>query len=488
MSDMKLVIKNFSKAKVLLIGDIMLDRYIYGDVSRISPEAPIPVLKIEKEDEILGGAGNVLANLSALGCKTAILGTMGKDATADKIASLIKLLPKTKNTLLRDKDRPTTEKSRFIAQNQQILRVDNEMPESIDKAIENKIFSKAEKLISDYDIMVLSDYGKGVLTKSLTQKLIRLANKKNKPVLVDPKSNDFSKYRNASFITPNRKELSEATDGAQTKTDKDIEKAAKKIIQDHKIRSVIATRSEDGLSIISHSKKPSHFRTDTIEVYDVSGAGDTVVAVLAASIATKMNTDQMGEIANIAGSIVVSKIGTAVVSSEELLSRFDHEDENSRLKSWEEARDQIKKWQAKGLKVGFTNGCFDILHHGHVTYLNDARKRCDRLVLGLNHDASVKILKGPTRPINDQNARASVMSGLSSIDMVVHFGAKKKGDDNTPSPLLDFIRPDLLMKGGDYKIGDLPEAKVVIRYGGSVEIMPLYKGYSTTNIIEKAQK
>ncbi|MEM8833395.1 MAG: D-glycero-beta-D-manno-heptose 1-phosphate adenylyltransferase, partial [Pseudomonadota bacterium] len=334
--------------------------------------------------------------------------------------------------------------------------------------------------------LVLSDYGKGLLTPHLIKRLIAIAKKHKVPSLVDPKHKDFTVYKGATFITPNKKELQEAAENMSVSTDADVENAAKFLIKKYGIENVIATRSEDGMSFIPKRGEALHSRTQTIAVYDVSGAGDTVVAVLAASIGAKGGIDNVLSLANKAGAIVVSKPGTAVVTQEELKENLSVSTQDKKLKPKEDAREQILKWQAEGLKVGFTNGCFDILHHGHVTYLEDAKKKCDRLVVGLNHDQSVRILKGPTRPVNDQEARASVLSALSSVDAVVFFGATKESQDNTPCDIIDFLKPDILMKGGDYTVDDLPEAKVVQSYGGQVEIMPLYEGYSTTNIINKA--
>jgi D-beta-D-heptose 7-phosphate kinase/D-beta-D-heptose 1-phosphate adenosyltransferase len=491
MNKINNLINMFDQAKILLVGDIMLDRFIYGAVSRISPEAPIPVVKANKEKKMLGGAGNVLANLSALGCKTDIISLIGDDAQGQEVMQYVSGCGASIHHLIEDPSRPTILKTRYISQNQQLLRVDQEDLEPVHDKVEKQIIKKAEELITQADILILSDYGKGLLTADVVKMLIKIATKNKVPVIVDPKGKDFSKYKGASIITPNRNELSEATRGMEVKTDADIEQAAQNIIKQSGIDCVIVTRSEDGISVVNKKDKPLHFPTKAREVYDVSGAGDTVIAVLAAAIAKGGNFQEAAQIANSAGGLAVAKLGTAIISRHELLRAIDTVDEVpfdiAPLMDWETAKAQIEKWQARGLKVGFTNGCFDILHYGHVNYLAQAKQKCDRLVMGLNHDQSVKILKGPDRPINDEMARSAVVGALSSTDMVVLFGATEEGQDNTPSALLDHIRPDILMKGGDYTVDQLPEGKVVKAYGGEVEIMPLYDGYSTTNIIDKSR-
>jgi len=477
------IIEKLGQSRVLLVGDIMLDHYVYGSVGRISPEGPIPVLKINHDRELLGGVGNVFANLKALGAKSTLISMIGNDENGQKIESL---LDDTVQSLLRDSARPTTIKTRYIANNQQLLRTDMEEVDPISIDFQDTILKRVKALISDCDILVLSDYGKGLLTPHLIKRLIAIAKKHKVPSLIDPKHKDFSVYKGVTYITPNKKELSEAADNMPVSTDDEIEAAGKFLIKKYGVENVIATRSEDGISFISKKEDTIHSRTQTIAVYDVSGAGDTVVAVLAAAIGAKAEMIDILSLTNKAGAIVVSKPGTATVTIEELQSSLAQQNDDKKLKTKQDAKEQIQKWQAEGLKVGFTNGCFDILHHGHVTYLQDAKKKCDRLVVGLNHDQSVRILKGPQRPINDQEARASVLSALTSVDMVVLFGAEQEGQDNTPCEIVDFLKPDIFTKGGDYTIDDLPEAKIVKAYGGQVEIMPVYEGYSTSNIIEKA--
>jgi D-beta-D-heptose 7-phosphate kinase/D-beta-D-heptose 1-phosphate adenosyltransferase len=494
MSNLSDLIKNYQDQKILLIGDIMLDRFVYGAVSRISPEGPIPVLSAAREETMLGGAGNVFANLNGLGCDVRLLSVVGKDSAAAEIKEIITTAGGDISGLIEDISRPTILKTRFLSQNQQLLRVDNEKSVEQTDAMQRDILSRAETLIEEMKVLILSDYGKGMLAPWLIRKLIRLAKKNKVPVIVDPKGKDFSIYSGASIVTPNKKELSEATNGHAVSSDENIEGAGKALIKQSGIETIFATRSEDGMSVVSKKGPALHLDTVAQEVFDVSGAGDTVVAAIAASIATGATYEQAAQIANVAGGIAVAKVGTAIIRQNELIKEVNDVAARAAQKPYgismiadqEIAREKIKAWQAQGLKVGFTNGCFDIVHYGHVNYLNQARDKCDRLVVGMNHDKSVRILKGESRPINDEIARATVIAALGAVDMVVFFGAENSGADNTPCVLVDVLRPDILMKGGDYTIDQLPEGKVVLAYGGEVDIMPLYDGYSTTNIIKKS--
>lgn len=488
--------------KILVVGDVMLDQFVYGDVSRISPEAPIPVLNIKRQSNMLGGAGNVIANIHGLGAQPLLLAVVGRDDKAALIEGLLQNNKCDPQYLVTDATRPTTVKTRHVAQNQQLLRVDFEQTHPLDAALEDKLIARAKDMVAQVGAVILSDYGKGCLTPRVIGAVIELARAKNIPVLVDPKGNDYSIYRGASVVTPNRKELSLATNNHATKEDTDIVAACEKLITQSGIAAVIATRSEDGMSVVEQGKKPTHLRTRAREVFDVSGAGDTVIATVAASLAAGADMVTAASLANIAGGIVVGKIGTAAIHLSELKTAIQNNDGGvavattsisdtnllAPLMDWSAAREQIDRWRAKGFKVGFTNGCFDILHAGHVNYLNGARARCDRLVLGLNHDASVKLLKGPERPINDEHVRANVIGGLGSVDLVVFFGAEKMGDDNTASALIRALQPDIYFKGADYTIPSIPEAKIVQSYGGAVELIPLTEGLSTTNTLSKIKK
>ena len=483
------VIEKMTGSRVLVIGDLMLDRFVYGDVTRISPESPVPVLKVTREERMPGGSGNVLSNLKGLGVQATIIAVVGKDDDGALMTRLAGDLGEAK--LISTPDRPTIVKTRFLASHQHMLRVDEEEAKPLSAETEAALIALIEATIPAQQAIVLSDYNKGVLSKAVIKAALAAAKKAGIPVLVDPKGSDYSCYKGADIVTPNRKELAEATGGLPTTSDADIEAAAQKIISEDGIAAVIATRSQDGMSVIQPGQPAQHLRAQAIQVYDVSGAGDTVIATVAASLAAGATLTDAATLANLAGAIVVAKVGTAAIRTEELLRAANGQGSplsaagQAPLCGWDEARDQIRSWQAQGLKVGFTNGCFDILHAGHVHYLNEARGHCDRLVLGLNHDASVRILKGPTRPVNIETDRATVIGGLGAISLVVLFGAEEKGQDNTPCALIDHIRPDLFFKGGDYTVDQLPEAKIVQAYGGEVRLMGLTAGLSTTNTIKK---
>lgn len=488
------ILQNFAGQKILVAGDLMQDRFVYGEVNRISPESPVPVLSITHEDVMLGGAGNVISSLHALGCVPVPFAVVGDDEAGKKLCAMLSSHKLDIAGVMVDNSRPTTIKTRYVAQRQQLLRSDFEKTHALSAALQKEVLAKVAQVMPAMRAVVLSDYGKGFLTKDLIEGIIALAHKHNIPVLVDPKGDDYTRYRGADVVTPNRKELAQASGYDHVKTDDEIICSAQKIIKDCGIACVVATRSEDGLSVISKAGDVVHIPTKAQEVFDVSGAGDAVIATLAACLATGADTKDAAIMANYAGGIVVSKSGTTPVRRAELESALGDDAMPSSphsamiTGSFDEAAEQVRTWQAMGLKVGLTNGCFDIVHAGHVNYINQARGKCDRLVLALNHDDSVKILKGPTRPVNDENARAVVIGGLGAVDMVVFFGARKAGDDNTPCALIERAKPDIYFKGGDYTIDQLPEAKIVMGYGGEVAIMAMHEGFSTTSIIQKTSK
>lgn len=485
-SALKTHINGFQNANILVVGDIMLDRFVYGSVDRISPESPVPVLSIQREDKMLGGAGNALANLQGLGAKGYILSVIGEDEDGASIKNQIKRLGFSADGLVMDSKRPTIVKTRYLAGHQQLLRTDAEDKTSVTQDVKDQLLQKAEALMADMGCVLISDYGKGLLDVDFISALMKLARKKKIPVIVDPKGLDFSIYKGATAITPNKKELSEANKNAPVKTNDEIIAAAQDTIKNCGIDAVIATRSADGMSVISKKQEPAHFEASAIEVFDVSGAGDTVIATVASAMAVGAPLTEAAELANIAGGIVVAKVGTTPIRARELVNALE-QNQNAVISDWASAAEQIKRWKARGLTTGFTNGCFDILHYGHVTYLNDARAQCDRLIVGLNHDMSVKILKGPDRPVHEDSSRAAVLAALSSVDMVVFFGAEKEEDDNTAHELLSLLQPDLYFKGGDYTEDQIPEAPTVKSYGGAVRVMPVYEGHSTTASIEKSK-
>lgn len=499
------LVQKMAESVVLVVGDIMLDRFVYGHVDRISPESPVPVLSIERENIMLGGAGNTLSNIIHLKGKGKIISIIGDDDTGKQIRDKAGHYGIDTQGLLTVKDRPSIVKTRFLAGHQQLLRTDFERVGDIDKETERLLLKKAEEILPHVQAVILSDYGKGLLTPSFAQEIINRASQAGVPVLVDPKGTDYRKYKGADVVTPNRKELALATGGSKVDEDEEIEEAARRLINESGIKAVVATRSKDGMSVIN-SEGAVHIKSATdIEVFDVSGAGDTVIATIAASLACGADLVQAAALANLAGSIVVSKVGTAPIRAEELIeavesldthgqglpflvtrpSSMDRTREAPIAGTWEEAKEDIERWKARGLKVGFTNGCFDILHPGHVRYLNEARRRCDRLVVALNVDSSVRLLKGEDRPVHDESSRAAVISALGSVDLVVFFGARKAGEDNTASALIRTLQPDVYFKGGDYRIEQIPETPAVEESGGTVEILIMSQGHSTTSSIRK---
>lgn len=499
------LIRNMVEISVLVAGDIMLDRFVYGHVDRISPESPVPVLSIDRENIMLGGAGNTLSNLIHLKCRGKILSLIGDDDAGRQVREKAGHYGIDTAGLLTVSDRPTIVKTRFLAGHQQLLRTDYERIAQISEQTEKDLLKAADKILPSVQALVLSDYGKGLLTPSLIKALIERAKEHRIPVLVDPKGADYSKYAGADVVTPNRKELSLAINGRTVDDDEQVEQAAQEIIKRCRIKTVVATRSRDGMSVIEKDGAV-HIRSATdIEVFDVSGAGDTVIATIAAGMAAGADIVQAAALANLAGSIVVSKVGTAPIRAEELIEALENLDLHGQglaafsarsaaqdrtreapvAQTWEEAKEDVERWKARGLSVGFTNGCFDIIHPGHVKYLNAARHRCDRLVVGLNIDSSVRFLKGEGRPVHDEQSRAAVLSALGAVDLVVLFGAKEKGQDNTAIALINVLQPDLYFKGGDYTADKIPEAPAVLAYGGEVEVLDIAQGHSTTNSIKK---
>ncbi|EPE3794381.1 D-glycero-beta-D-manno-heptose-7-phosphate kinase [Campylobacter lari] len=444
------------KPKILVVGDFMVDHYIWCDCTRISPEAPVMVMKSQKEDKRLGGAGNVYANLKSLGAEVFALGLVGDDESG-------RFLKENLNArLLVEKDRKTPLKSRVLSHSQQVLRLDDE--NDFDTKLEDEIIQEYKKIAKDYDAIVLSDYAKGVLTSKVTKALIEHANTLNLPILIDPKGSDFSKYQNATLLTPNKKEAIQAL-GIE-KID-NLEKALKKLKDDLNLTYSIITLSEEGIALFD--EKLHIIPAKALEVYDVTGAGDSVIAMLAYALALKVDIIKACELANDAAAVVVAKVGSVSVSLEEIknLKKASFED---KIKSKEEL---VKLLQDQ--KVVFTNGCFDIMHYGHIKYLEKAKKLGDILVVGLNSDESIKRLKGNSRPINLEFQRACMLASMYFVDYVVIF------NEDTPYELIEFLKPDVLVKGADYKDKEVVGSNLVKK----VELIDFEDGFSTTNIINR---
>jgi D-beta-D-heptose 7-phosphate kinase/D-beta-D-heptose 1-phosphate adenosyltransferase len=470
----------FEKAKVLCVGDVMLDRYIHGSVTRISPEAPIPVLKIDRETMMLGGAGNVINNIAALGGTGYFATVIGADEAGKSVTGLIETLSDA-NSLIVDKTRPTTIKTRFVSGSQQLLRADQEIVGPVSEEAEEALISYIDKIIGSVGAVIISDYAKGVVSARLAAAVIAAARKHSVPVIVDSKIDSYSRFKGASVLKPNRRELSLAT-GMPAGSDAEVTAAARMLIATTGVEAVIATRSEQGMSVVTNAKAV-HLHTLAQEVFDVSGAGDTVAASLGLALASGASLVEAAEIANHAAGIVVGKIGTASVRLSELRTALQHPTgkPTEKIKTREDAIDEAERWRTRGLRIGFTNGCFDILHPGHIALIAEARHACDRLILGLNSDNSVKRLKGEGRPVNTETARAQVLAALADVDAVVIF------DEDTPLDIITHLRPDVLIKGADYTAEQVVGADFVKSYGGKLVLAKIKEGHSTTATIKRMQ-
>jgi len=467
-------------ARVVVVGDAMLDRFIYGEVERISPEAPIPVLREMRETAMAGGAGNVARNLAALGAAADFLSLIGDDAAGVELSAMLAAEDGITPHLTALPGHLTTVKTRYVAGHQQMLRADRERASGVPTAAQEAIAARAVALLGKVGALVLSDYGKGVLAPGGAAALIAAARQAGVAVVVDPKGADFTRYRGATVVTPNRKEL-QAASGMATGSDAEIIAAARKIIADCGIEFVLATRSADGMSLVG-ADEVHHLPAETREVFDVSGAGDTVVAAVAAALAAGLNLIDGARLANVAAGIVVGKVGTAVARRAEIADALHAGDllrGERKVADLAAARDQVARWRRQGLRVGFTNGCFDLLHPGHVSLLEQARSACDRLIVGLNSDASVQRLKGLERPVQSEAARAVMLGSLASVDLVVIFG------DDTPMTLIEALKPDVLVKGADYALKDVVGGAFVQSYGGKVVLAELVPGQSTTATISR---
>jgi len=469
---MKLTMPRFDLAPVLVVGDVMLDRYWHGGTSRISPEAPVPVVRVDQIEDRPGGAANVALNIAALGAPAALVGVTGEDeAAASLLASLGAAGVDAR--FQRIATQPTIVKLRVMSRHQQLLRMDFEEPFETDA---EALAVEVERLLSGVKVLVLSDYGKGALKNH--QALIQAARRKGIPVLADPKGKDFGIYRGASLITPNLNEFE--TIVGRCADEADLVAKGAQLMRELDLGALLVTRGEHGMTLLRPDQPALHLPARAREVFDVTGAGDTVISTLAASLAAGEELPQAVALANLAAGIVVGKLGTAAISAPELRRAVQREQGSERgVLSLDQLLLAIEDARAHGEKIVFTNGCFDILHAGHVTYLEQARAQGDRLVLAVNDDASVSRLKGPGRPINSVDRRMAVLAGLGAVDWVVSFS------EDTPERLLGQVKPDILVKGGDYGIEQVVGADIVKAYGGEVRVLGLVENSSTTAIVEK---
>lgn len=478
VGDLTEAVRLLKRASVLVVGDAMLDRYVYGQVQRVSPEAPVAVLAVERELAMPGGAGNVVRNLTALGAAVAFVSVVGDDQAGSDLTGLIGGQPNVEPWLLVQGGRATTTKTRFIAAGQQLLRADHEMAGPINSRLADRMVRIAADAVAATTVMVLSDYQKGVLAGDVAQRLIAAARAAGRRVVVDPKGVDYARYAGADMVTPNRAELALAT-GMAVDTEEAIVAAAQHLRAIHRFGAVLVTRSEDGMTLVD-GQGIRHFPAEAPEVHDVSGAGDTVVAVVAAGLAAGLTAPVAARLANIAAGIVVGKVGTAVARESDLAEALTPERGALRkVVSRATAMEQVERWRRRGYRIGFTNGCFDLLHPGHVHLLEQARSWCDRLVVGLNADSSVKRLKGETRPIQGEAARAAVLASVSSVDLVSVF------EEDTPVDLIKLLRPDVLVKGADYTVDKVVGGDLVTEWGGQVRLAQLLPGQSTTATVAR---
>ncbi|MXO42844.1 bifunctional D-glycero-beta-D-manno-heptose-7-phosphate kinase/D-glycero-beta-D-manno-heptose 1-phosphate adenylyltransferase HldE [Glaesserella parasuis] len=463
----------FNNAKVLVLGDVMLDRYWFGSTNRISPEAPVPVVKVQENEDRAGGAANVAMNIASLNVPVTLHGLVGND---DAGRALDKLLSehRIQNQCVAVDSHPTITKLRILSRHQQLLRLDFE--EGFHNLDCQALLAKLAAEITAYGALILSDYGKGTL--DTVQQMIQIVRQANVPVLIDPKGTDFERYRGATLLTPNMSEF-EAVAGHCRDEDEIVTKGLK-MIADFDLSALLITRSEKGMTLLRPNQDPFHLPTQAKEVYDVTGAGDTVISVLATAIADGRPLEEACYLANAAAGIVVGKLGTSTVSPSELEQAIHQRAETGfGVVSEDELKAIVKQSKTRGEKIVMTNGCFDILHPGHISYLENARKLGDRLIVAVNTDESVKRLKGESRPINDLDARMAVLAGLASVDWVVPFG------EDTPQRLIGEILPDLLVKGGDYKPEEIAGSQEVWANGGEVRVLNFENGCSTTNVIKK---
>ncbi len=464
--------------KLLVIGDLMIDHYLWGSCERISPEAPVQVVNVKSESAVLGGAGNVINNLCALGAQVDVISVVGGCEISDELKALLTDIQVNTQYLITQKDRITSKKSRIIAAQQQVVRYDRESTDEISNESQKQILASFKSIINNYDSVLLSDYGKGVLTFELTQAIITLANENGKKVLIDPKGLDYSKYKGAYLLTPNKKEASEATN-INISDDSSLTRAITQLKDECDLDISLITLSEDGVAIYDNDIRTHP--TVAREVFDVTGAGDTVLASLGFALACNVDIDEAVKFSNLAAGVVVGKIGSATATLNEIIeyeSSLNKSTSDEHIKSLDEISTLSEELKARGKKIIFTNGCFDILHTGHVRYLETAKSYGDILILGLNSDRSVKALKGENRPINMHMDRAYILAALEAVDYVVVF------DDDTPYDLIKAIKPHVLVKGGDYEGKDVVGQDIA----DELKLVQFVDGKSTTKTIEKIQQ
>jgi len=477
-------IRDFVKARVLCLGDVMLDEYVYGEATRLSPEAPIPVLTVARRAAMPGGAGNLVRNVSTLGGVGTLIGIVGRDDAATLLRGLLDEQDRLRAHLV-PCERRTTVKTRYIVEGQQMLRADVEDNAPVDGELAQRVLSIYEAELEHADVVVLSDYAKGLLSDAVLRPAIEMARAAGKTVIADPKSRDFSRYRGVQLLLPNASELAGAT-GMPCRTNDEAEAAARHAQRSAGLAGILVTRSRQGMTLVPPDAAPAvHLPARAREVHDVSGAGDTVAATVALALASGLQSEDAARLANVAAGLVVAKVGTATIYPRDLFAEIHQTDVislSAEIVTLNQAAETVALWRTQGLRVGFTNGIFDLIHPGHVSLLSQAKAACDRLIVGLNTDASARRLKGPSRPVQGETARSIVLASLSPVDLVILF------DDDTPIRLIERIRPDVLVKGADYSVDQVVGADLVKSYGGQVVLAKLEQGHSTTKTIARAGK
>ena len=465
--------------KILVIGDLMVDYYLWGSSDRISPEAPVPVVSINNESRVLGGAGNVINNLKALNAKVDVMSVLGECGVSSELKLLLNEIEIDTQYLITEANRIGSKKTRIIAAQQQVVRYDQENSTEITETSQKTLLSNFRKRITDYDCVLLSDYGKGALQDIID--LIDLGRSRNIPIIVDPKGSEFTKYRGATLITPNLSEF-EAVVGGSDNEDELVNKGLR-LVRELNLEAILITRGEHGMTLIRPDSPELHLPARAQEVFDVTGAGDTVISVLAASMAAGDGLADATALANLAAGLVVGKLGTAAISGPELRRAMLSDQNSGRgVMTAEQLQIVVQDAKAHGEKIIFTNGCFDIIHAGHVGYLAEAKRLGDRLVVAINDDDSAHRLKGPGRPINPVERRMAVLAGLEAVDWVVSFS------EDTPEPLLESLQPEVLVKGGDYSMDQVVGGSYVKSYGGMVRVLEFLDNCSTSAIMEKMKE
>jgi D-beta-D-heptose 7-phosphate kinase / D-beta-D-heptose 1-phosphate adenosyltransferase len=476
------LLEGFHAARVLVFGDVLLDRFVYGTVERISPEAPIPVVRVDRQADMPGGAANVARNIADLGAHAVLIGVVGEDAFAGDLRGQLAKTPTIQASLIADDSRPTTVKTRYVADGQQVMRADRESCVPVAASVAERLLQAYLAQVDGVDLVVISDYAKGVLSMDLTRRVIDAARARGKRIVVDPKSKDFSKYRGATMITPNRLELQRAV-GEECLLHEEVVAAASVIMERDVCDFLVVTRGKDGMSVVGREGFSAHLPTTARQVFDVSGAGDTVVAALALGLVAGGDVIAAASLANVAAGIVVGKPGTATVSPGEIMATLSPSDGRTdplKIFTLKSVLQLVRRWRAEGLKIAFTNGCFDLLHPGHISLLDQARRTADRLIVGVNSDLSISRLKGPNRPVQGEVARATVLAAVKSVDAVVIFA------EDTPLQLIELLSPDVLVKGADYTLGTIVGADLVLERGGKVVLADLLSGHSTTETVNRA--